>query len=227
MIAELIDKKDGFEIVRDQIAGILANETANQQTLAAAASKESSLWKLRIYSERTNPIEDWLDPDNIEDKSPIVNVWFDNESVDASKSNTVRRQMMRGTFNIDCYGLGISSDDVTSGGHNPGDEEAALNVQRAVRLVRNILMAAEYVSLGIPKPQDLISQRMPQSITMFQPEIQGFTMQHVHGARFALRVDFNEVSPQITGEPLELISIDILRQEDGEILAEADYDFTA
>ena len=60
MIAELIDKQDNSEIVRDQIAAILATEVANQQALATADGKDPADYKLRIYTERSNPWEAFL-----------------------------------------------------------------------------------------------------------------------------------------------------------------------
>jgi len=125
-------------------------------------------------------------------------------------------------FNVDCYGYGVSEDDGASG-HKPGDREAALEVQKALRLVRNILMAAEYTYLGL---RGLVWQRWPQSINVFQPPIDGRQTQQIVGARVAFRVKFNEFSPQFDLNTLQLVSINVLRTEDGEIVAEADYDYT-
>lgn len=221
MIAELIDKQDNFEVIRDQIAAILATEVANQMALATAGGKDPDDWKLRIFSERSNPWEQLLNQQS--DRSPIVNVWFDNSNFDPAASNISERQKTEGVFNIDCYGYGISSDEV-GGGHNPGDKEAAFEVHKALRLVRNILMAAEYTYLGL---RGVVWQRWPQSITVFQPQLDGRQMQQIVGARLAFRVVFNEFSPQVVPETLELVSVDVTRTEDGEIVVEADYDYTA
>lgn len=220
-IETLIDKQDNFEIIRDQIAAILKTEQANQIALATTAGKpDPDDWKLRIFAERSNPWEQLLNNDT--DRSPIVNVWYDNSSFDQSGSNISERQKTEAIFNIDCYGYGKSSDDGGSG-HNPGDKEAALEVQKALRLVRNILMAAEYTYLSL---RGLVWQRWPQSSTVFQPQIQGRTVQQIVGARLAFKVIFNEFSPQVVAETLEYMAIDIKRTEDGEILVEADYDYT-
>lgn len=220
-IAALIDKQDNFEIIRDQIAAILATEVASQMALATAGGKDPDDWKLRIFSERSNPWEQLLNEQT--DRSPIVNVWFDNSNFDPAASNISERQKTEGVFNIDCYGYGISSDEM-GGGHNPGDKEAAFEVHKALRLVRNILMAAEYTYLGL---RGVVWQRWPQSITVFQPQLDGRQMQQLVGARLAFRVVFNEFSPQVPAETLELVSVDVMRTEDGEIVVEADYDYTA
>lgn len=220
-IAALIDKQDAFEVVRDQIAAILATEVASQMALATTAGKDPNDWELRIFSERSNPWEQLLNEQI--DRSPIVNVWFDNSNFDPSASNISERQKTEAVFNIDCYGYGISSNDI-AGGHNPGDKEAAFEVHKALRLVRNILMAAEYTYLGL---RGVVWQRWPQSITVFQPQLDGRQMQQIVGARLAFRVVFNEFSPQVPAETLELVSVDVMRTEDGEIVVEADYDYTA
>jgi len=220
MIPALINKRDNFEVIRDEIAAILVLESANQQELAAAdPSKDSNDWKLRVFTERSNPWEQFLNKQD--DKSPLVNVWYDNSNFDPTASNAVERQKSETVFNIDCYGYGVSSD-VPAGGHKAGDQEAALTVQRAVKLVRNILMAGEYTYLGL---RGTVWSRWPQSITVFQPEIEGRQIQQVVGARLALRVEFNEFSPQVQAVELELVSVDVKRAEDGEIVAEADYEY--
>ncbi len=220
MITTLIDKQDSFEIVLDQIVAILQLEIANQQVLAVGAGKDPLLWKLRVFKERFNPWEQFLN--NPTDTSPIVNVWFDNESFDKSMGDVVKRQQADGIFNIDCYGYGISAD-VPAGGHNPGDRESAFELHRAIRLVRNILMSSIYVNLGL---KGLVSLRWPQSITIFQPELNVDAVQNILASRISFNVTYNEISPQFVPETLELLSATIKRVEDGAIVIEADYDYT-
>lgn len=228
VISTLIDKQDNFEIVRDQIALIVVTEVANQMALAVTAGKDPNDWKLRIFTEAFNPIEQFL---NVKDTTPavdlvpIVNVWYDASSFPESRGEPVERQGSDSVFNIDCYGYGLSSNNV-AGGHNPGDKEASLEVQRAVRLVRNILMAGLNTYLQLRDTEVGIGLRWPQSITAFQPQLGVEPVQNVHGARIALKVSFNEFSPQIIPETLELVSVDIKRTEDGEIVLEADYPST-
>lgn len=222
MTLELIDKQDGFEIVRDKIAAILAAEIASQQALATAAGEDPDLWKVRIYSERGNAWEQWL-PADPTDTSPFCNVWYDSSNFPEGMSNVVARQKSESIYNLDCYGYGVASDD-PAGGHNPGDKEAVLEAHRALRLVRNIIMAAEYTYLGL---QGTVWQRYPQTIEVFQREYQGVALDQIVGARFALRVGFNEFSPQVAAETLEYISAAVKRGPDGLVTYfEAEYDFT-
>jgi len=219
VIPTLIDKQDTIEIVRDQIGAILASEVASQMALATTGGKDPNDWKLRIFTERSNPWEQWLNSQS--DTSPIINVWVDNASYDPKASNILERQKTEAVYNIDCYGYGQSADNV-AGGHTPGDREAAFEVQRALRLVRNILMAAEYTYLSL---RGVVWSRWPQSVTIFQPQLDGRQMQQVVGARLAFRVTFSEFSPQVAEETLDIVSIDVIRTEDGQIVVEADYQY--
>ena len=89
-------------------------------------------------------------------------------------------------------------------------------------MVRNILMASEYTYLGLRK---IVWKRWPQSIKVFQPQLDAKQVQQVVGARIALQVAFNEFSPQYVAEILELTSVEVKRAEDGQVLAETDYEY--
>jgi len=71
-----------------------------------------------------------------------------------------------------------------------------------------------------------VGMRWPQSVQAFQPAINGQAIQQVMAFRLSLDVQFNEFSPQVSGEPLERIAIDVKRADTGEIYFEADYDYT-
>ena len=136
----LIDKQDSFEIVRDQIAGILVAEIANQKVLAVAASKDPLDFDLDVFIERDWPIERWLNADATVTAAtvPIVTVSLEQTSRDASKSSVPGGiQIYQATYLIDVMARGITSDTKT------GDKEAHLNCHAGVRLVRNILSATE------------------------------------------------------------------------------------
>jgi hypothetical protein len=219
-IAELIDKVDNVELIRDELAAILLVESENQQALAQTANKDPALWKLRIFTERATPWEEFIEaPDGSLgcDTSPLVNVSIDRSEYDKSAGNIIERQRSDTTYHIDCYGYGVSRD--TLSGHIPGDESAAREAQRAVRLVRNILMSAHYVDLG---HRGLVWDRWPLQAQAFDPA-DARTVQRVSAVRFDLQVRFNEFSPQDQGQPLELISTQVIRSETGQLLLRADY----
>lgn len=231
LIESLIEGLDTFELVRDQIAAILKVEIEHQQALASAAGQDPKAWNVRVFSERAQPWEEYQDaPDrNIEGDDrhvPIVNVRFDTDSVDLGASNVVERQKFDAVYNIDCFGHGKSHG--TEHGHEPGDELAAIECHRAIRLVRRILMSAHYTYLGFPRGADqLVWGRMIQSRTVFQPQLETRAVQNIVGARLSLRVSLSEFSPQWPGNPLELIAVAVHRSETGEIYLRADYDLGA
>lgn len=220
-ITQLIEGLDTSELVRDQVAAILAVELAQQQVLAAAASEDPNLWKLRIFSERTNPWSEFIDAPDQSQAFPIVNVALDNLTYDGRSSNTVERQKAVGVYHIDCYGYGVSQDDGSTG-HIPGDARASLEAQRAVRLVRRILMAGTYSYLGM---RGMVWRRWVQSVNVFRPTMDSNVVEQLVAIRIALQAEFNEFSPQVQGEPLELVSGAVLRKETGEVYLNADYAF--
>lgn len=220
LITELIDKVDNVELIRDQLGAILVLEEANQRTLAAAAEKDPRLWALRVFVERSNPWAEYQDaPDDELDASPIVNITFETSTAPESGGNIAGRQQMIGTFNLDCYGYGVARED--GDGHIAGDHQAAIVSARATRLVRNILMSAQYSYLGL---RGIVGKRWPQAITEFQPSLDGRAIQNVMATRIELQVTFNEFSPQFTDfENLGLVSVTVKRQETGEVYLKANY----
>lgn len=222
MITQLIDKKDNFEIVGDQIAAILKVNIANQKSLASAAGKDPALWDLRIFSERNNPWSEFQDATGPE--APIVNVWFDSSDSDRAGSSVVDEQKTTGVYNVDIYACGISVE--TAEGHDPGDESSARTLHRAIRLVRNILMSGAYTYLGLPrKKKQFVWGREVASVNIFQPSADDATMQNIIGARIAFRVTFTEKSPQVEFENLDEIAVQVIRAENGEILLQTEYHY--
>lgn len=225
LITQLVDRRDNSEQICDQIAVILAVESANQQALATTAGKDPKLWKLRVFSENSGAWEqfqsppDASNPDPDFDPTPIVNVSFDQEQFDKAKGDHHERQAADATYFIDCFGLGISADDPNGLGHFSGDALAAIEAKRAMRLVRSWLMAAAYITLGLPlKPNGIVWSRWVQSIQMQTVGPSDRTAQHIQAARLTLAVTFNEFSPQIQGVPLELVSTSFKRADTGELI---------
>lgn len=220
VLESLITKQDTFEIVRDQIVSILALEVANQQALAIAALEDPDDWTLDIYSERANPWEKFLNQQT--DRAPIINVVLNSLTLDEAASTRSNATKTTGLYNIYCYAMGLTTDEL-SGGHNPGDKDAAYVCHRAIKLVRNILLASQNTYLQL---QGTVIERKFETIEIFDPTFDENPIQNIVAARMGLRVVFNEFTPQTTPETLELLSVDVKRTEDGQIVAEADYDYT-
>ncbi len=215
-ISALITTRDSAEIVRDQIAAILAAETTSQQALATTASEDPRLWAFRVFINRAMPWSEFVDPgDNDElDQTPLVNVAFDSETFDKGAGNTVEWQQGDATFHIDCYAYGVSAD-VPDGGHTAGDQSAAGNVHRVARLVRKILMASEYEDLVLPA---VVGRRWIASVSVFQPTVDDVPVQNVLAARITFEVLLGELTPQYEGVPLELVAARITRDGSGEVI---------
>lgn len=219
MIPFLIDKQDTSEIVRDQIAAILFTEAVNQQALAGTAGKDPTQWTFRTFLERSNPWAEFLDAETAQ--PPIINVTTENVDYQMGGSTiTGKFTGASAMFNIDCYGHGMSADELGDG-HVAGDNMASLEAQRAARFVRNVFASAMYTYLGLPKT---VHRRWIESLNIFQPTLEGRELQQVVAARLAFRVEFNECAPQYEGEPLELVSATVKRKRTGEIYFVGEYE---
>lgn len=221
LIETLITAEDVAEQVRDQIVAILAVESASQMALAAAAGKDPLEWRLLVYRERAVPWAQYTRAPDQVDATPTVNISRQSETYELGPSSVVSRQKATGIFFVDVYGYGLSADDA-EGGQILGDETAALEVQRAVRLVRNILMAGHWTYLGMQKT---VERRWLQSVTQLQPQLDNKAAQHVVAARMTFAVDFRENSPQVVGVPFESLFLQLKRADDGRLYAESEFDF--
>ncbi len=218
-ITTLIEAVDNVEAIRDQLAAILLAESAAQQALAIADDRDPADWKLRVFLERIIPWELFRAPEGQRlDTTPIVNIRWDESKSDASASNTIERQKVTGTFLLDCYGYGVST--ATADGHQAGDARAALEAQRAARLVRQILMAGAYNYLAL---KGTVWRRWWNGAKALDLPPEERPAQHVQVVRVSLSVDFNELSPQVQGEPLALVAVTVLNASGELTLFEASY----
>lgn len=211
----LIDTPDNYEIVRDQIAAILASERDNQKALAIAAGKNPALWDFKVYEERSNPWGDFLNEGA--DLTPIVNVWFDSDSFVEAATTRAETQKCNAFYNVDIIAAAKRTTTLA------GDEAAAKNAQRIARLARNILMASKYTYLALPRGTTW--DRQIESREAFQPGIGADATIRVLGMRVRMRVSFNETSPQYEGVPLTGLDVEIKRAETGEIYTNLSYDY--
>lgn len=183
---------------------------------------DRELWRLRVYKERTAPWGAFLSGPSggTEDAAPIVNVWFDRETFDENSSDFIERQTVEGKFNVDVYGYGKA--EATDAGHTPADLKASQEAHRAMRLVRNILMAAQYMDLGLT---GTVWKRFPDSITAFQPSEGDRPVVHVMGMRLVLGVTFNELAPQVELIPCGGILARVHTEVDGEVVMSVEVAF--
>ena len=222
LIDSLIDKRDNYEIIRDTIAQILADEVASQVILAAA-EPDPTLWDFSVFTERSNP---FLLARNaaggITGEKEIANVWLDN--VVFVDGNVVNRKQPSTTINIDCVSVKSSTDNPAGGITLSADERASLDAERIGRLVRNILMSDVYTYLTL---RGVVAKRWISRMQKFQPDRDDQPVENAMGFRVVLEVSHLEFSPQSTTVDLDEIVTEIRRDEvSGEILASVTIDTT-
>jgi hypothetical protein len=205
----LLQKTDNVEIIRDQIAAIISAESISQQALATAGGEDPDLYKMQVYIERSNPWAVWLYTDDDDagtvDISPIVNVWIDSVNFDSQRSPTQNRQHTSASILVDVYGYGRAT------GTTAGDKAAALSAQRTARWIRNWIMSDLNYRLQLGSA---VSKRWVRGYQSYQPQLDQTPQPHVLGFRVTIDVEFNEFAPINTGEPLEVINVNINSQYD-------------
>jgi hypothetical protein len=221
-ITELIDKFDSFEIVRDEIAAILALEKENQKVLAAAAQPAQlpELYDFDVFVERFHPWELLEDANGQPTGSPpIVNVFFDTTAEDSNSGTADGKSFYKGIFNIDCYGA-KNTKEIAVGNHVAGDELTTRESQRIARLVRNIFAFNEYYRLGIP---DIVNNMRIRQLDSLQPNIQDRPSNNVLVTRITLDIEYTELNFSTVPATLDLIANQCIRQDDGLIYFKADF----
>jgi len=225
-IAELIDKKDNWEICRDEIAAILARETLSQQALAQAAGKNPDLWKFDVLIEKTRPFES-LDDDDFP-VFPLVNISFESlTNADRESQPALVQIADPAVYNIDIWAIEINVKK-SGTGYQSADRQAVLSCQRIVRLVRNILYSVpadsivagdDYTYLNL---RGIVGYRKIRSINMFEPKYdqQGVT---VSTARIQLEVKLRENSLEGPYHNLELLQAQTTVDPDGIVNFQFDY----
>lgn len=221
----LIDKKDNFELIRDEIAAILAFETANQQALAVLAAKDPELWKFDVFIERSRI---WESLTLLEEPvSPIVSVYFVSADFAGDQSAVALHQTANpGIFNIDILTTALNQKNVGDG-YQSGDQRASLECQRILRLVRNILRSIppdttqpgqDYTYLNM---RGVVAHRRFQSITQFLPEYDKQAVT-IAAARIVLAVKYLETSLEGPDQPFELLQVQATTTTNGQVIIQID-----
>ena len=223
LIDALIDKQDNYEIIRDKVAQILANEVVNQKALAVGDSQDPAGWDFKIFTEKTNPFELI---ESVKGKAggdaELANVWLDSITFGGS-GDTVERQQPDTIIQIDCVSSKNAEDNASGGITTQADARASLDAERIGRLVRNILMAATYKNLGL---QSIVFSRWISRMQKMQPDRDDQPIENTMVFRVTLGVKHFEFSPQVTPGDLDEIIVDIKRGELDEVLSELTIDTT-
>ena len=210
----LIDGFDGFEIVRDAVASILISEIANQQTLASVAGNDPDDWKVRVMVEQPNAFDIFM-RDDLDDRSPVCNVSYNNSSTDLAASDLNLCQQTNSIIYLDICAVGRSKS--VQAGHTPGGRVAAFNANRASRFVRQILMHDKYDTLGMP---GFVGRRYVSQRDSFVPvNSENVPINNVHGMRLQLMVDHNETITTQDYGIIEQIFIEHTEEPEGPVLS--------
>ncbi|MBQ0165512.1 MAG: hypothetical protein KBT02_00205 [Treponema sp.] len=194
-ITERLNEPDAFEIIREQIAGILDLEMENQYQMAVTdGDPVAEDYKVTTYIENDEPLAAGSDLNIF----PIVNVWLDqtrNESGSA-KVNTTKETA---TYRIDLYAIG-NYDGKFAG------RKASLKAWKLARCVRRILKSDAYTYLLL---RGLVSGTEIKSMEGGAPNMADSAVK-VSQVRITLDVTFDQNAPRTTGEILEIIPVTIL-----------------
>lgn len=174
-IAEIIPAAS-FEIVRDRIGEILADEILNQYNLTYDEETEEKDEELNItvYVERFLPVE--------VSEYPLINVFLSTCQLDNQTAVTQRNTVQ---YNIDCY-CGSSNKSGET-----GDVLSKKKLHKMLRMCMAILNSPHYVRLGYLTP--FINGRKVTGIIIRNEDIQA-EKDSLHGSmgRLTLEVAMNE-----------------------------------
>lgn len=132
---ELQSDKDNIEVIRDQVAALLAVDFRRQAELAAESeATDSGDYNVAVYVECDDPLQ-YVDEDTPgANPFPCVNVILD--STDADKGTaSVNKQAFTAKLYVDCYAEGNNAED------GEFSFKAAQRAWKVARLVRRILRA--------------------------------------------------------------------------------------
>lgn len=223
MISYLIDPALNQFLVRDKIAEILLTELANQQTLATDADEDPLNWRLRLFVQRRLPWDLWSGVPELgtAEALPVVNICADSADRDQLRPLEPLQQRYDGIYTIACLGYGVARE--TDSGHIPADESARIEAERAVGLVRKILMSNQYTQLGLT---NVVSERDAIGLRRTDPIVDEARSFHIEGIELTMGVKFMERTRPNEGVPLQIIGVSVLRHDNGELLLAQQIDTT-
>lgn len=122
----------GFEVIRDRIGFILADEIAAQVALPATNPTEIDA---KVFVERIHPVD--------KSETPLINVSY-------ARSNYIKNTAIdsdgKNTYHIDVYSKAKAKE-----GEDP-DKRAMLRMERLLGIVRAILESPFYLTLDFANP---------------------------------------------------------------------------
>jgi hypothetical protein len=185
--------KQAFELVRSQVAAILAVEFQHQIDLNTASQTPDALIPdaVAFFEERFVAID--------QESEPTINITFEQGTLaeqDATQTN--------GTYiyNIDCY----TSANYTNS--TRGDTNAMLQCNRMMGLCRAILEDTRYKTLGFAQP--FVMYRHVTHMGMYQPTQKDSTSSVMGRLRLEVKVPetAQDIPPMYLIDALTNVTID-------------------
>lgn len=132
---ELQSDKDNIEVIRGQVAALLAVDFRRQAELAAeSGATDSGDYNVAVYVESDDPLQ-YVDEDTPgANPFPCVNVILDSSDPDKGTAS-VNKQAFTAKLYVDCYAEGNNAED------GEFSYKAAQRAWKVARLVRRILRA--------------------------------------------------------------------------------------
>lgn len=132
---ELQSEPDNIEVIRDQVAALLAVDFRRQAELAAeSGATDSGDYNVAVYVESDDPLQ-YVDEDTPgANPFPCVNVILDSSDPDKGTAS-VNKQAFTAKLYVDCYAEGNNAED------GEFSFKAAQRAWKTARLVRRILRA--------------------------------------------------------------------------------------
>lgn len=194
----LVSAPDNIEIIRDQIAALLAVDFDNQHRLAEEAEDPNAAdYKIGVFVENDDPIQ-YVDDETPEaNPFPCVNVSIDSTGQEKGTAS-VGKQAMSAQFYVDVYASGNASADGDFG------TKAALKAWKTARLVRHVLRAEANTYLRLRGIVGKVSFRFQAG----EPNAVKSAIR-VKMVRITLGVDYVEDVPVADGTRIEIISAKI------------------
>lgn len=207
VITRLLSAEDMSEKVRDQIAAVLAVETANQYKLALAANlPDSADYNITVFCENSAP---WNVTGGIS-PFPCLNVTL-KSSEQIAGGCTSGIQHMKGTYVIDVFGCGNVAG-------KESDKESAYQAWKAARIVRNILASSAYTYLGMRSTGGTqgVNKRSITRLEAGVPNGINTGAVQVIVCRMTLEAEFYEESPQAAGVEFDGMDL-VCTDKDGHV----------
>lgn len=205
MITERFNEPDNLEIIRDQIAGIIALEMDEQYAMASDDSDPvAEDYFTRVLVENDEPL--FAGGDN-GDIFPLVNVCVDNRVL-ADGTSAVNSDKAKATLFLDCYQIGNNS------GRFAG-RKATIKAWKLARCVRRILRSDYYKYLRL---RGIVSDVKIVEMRAGVPAMNDSSIKVVL-VRITLEVTYDEKAPVINGETLELIPVQI-SDDNGQVVVD-------